>query len=81
MPVSIEKYLYMRGGSVGIDAMINDDIAVTIETKDKRGKLIHPGTHKMSREVLFSYPVETFRKGIPVRVVPIADFDKDLPFP
>lgn len=73
--LDIKNYLYMRGGSVGIKASIDDDVEIRILTKDKEGKLVYPNTYRIKKNKLKFYKIEKFGKGCPVRVVPISDLE------
>lgn len=69
--INIKNHLWMLGGSVGIDARIEDDIEVTISTRGKDNKLLYPGVYTYPKNKLTLLPKRKFKRGVPVRVLPI----------
>jgi len=66
----------MNGGSVGIASRINDDVEVTIGSRDKSGNLLYPDRYRITKDKLLIRPVKTFSKGTAVRVVKIDDMER-----
>jgi len=74
--VHIKQHLFMGGGCVGIHHRIEDNVEVTIGSKDKHGNLLYPGRYRYPVDSLLSEEVQSFDKGVPVRVIRIVDMDK-----
>ena len=59
--------------SVGIASYIYDDIEIEILAKNKDGVKHFPNKFLVHKQDLIRYPVQTFSKGVPVRIVPIKE--------
>ena len=63
-----------NGRRIGIASYIQDDIEIEILAKNKEGIKHFPNKFILYRKDMLKYPVyDHFRRGVPVRVVPIAD--------
>lgn len=61
--------------SVGIArSKLYGDISVQITYKDRMGNRVYPHKYFMARDKALSYPVQTVRRNIDLKIIPIADF-------
>jgi hypothetical protein len=51
------------------------DNLVRITYRDKGGNLLYPNTYNISGDRARTYPIQTIREGVDLRIIPIADLE------